>query len=84
MDSIDFEALVRARATLREEAERRYDGADQRLVGARNDGIIYQQCQVAEQAIFQALNVLCAYGDDPGARRYVHATEWPSLARDAP
>lgn len=79
---IDYEALVRARITLQVEAQRRYYERPEDPLAAMYNGVIYQQLQVAQDAIFQALNVLANYGKDPEAKRLVRVTEWPPPAED--
>ena len=76
-EPIDYEALVRARVTLKAESERRYYEQASDPLAAMYNGVVYQQLQVAEYAIFQALNVLSNFGKDPEARRLAHVTEWP-------
>lgn len=79
--TIDYEALVRARITLEAESQRIYSGVAT-SDNAKYDGIIYQQLQVAENAVFQALNVLSAYGGDLEAGRLVHVRQWPPPAEE--
>lgn len=79
--TIDYEALVRARITLKVEAERLYSGVST-SDNAKYDGIIYQQLQVAEDAVFQALNILSSYGGDPEAERLMFVKQWPPPAEE--
>lgn len=80
--TIDYEALVRARITLQVEAQRRYTAQTNDPLGAMFDGIVYQQLQVAENAVFQALNILSAYGGDLEAERLMRVKQWPPPAEE--
>lgn len=73
---LDYRALVQARSALRDEAARRYTKDHEGASEALRDGIISEACRRAEDAVFNALNILACYGGAPEAERVVHMREW--------
>lgn len=81
---LDYEALVRARGTLRAAYVRLHNAPAEDTLTARCQGIAHGAFVAAEQALFSALNNAASYLDDPEAQRVVHMTAWkPAELSDA-
>jgi hypothetical protein len=74
-EGLNYRALVEARGTLKARAAAAY-GQIRMPDEEGYAGIVYQACVAAEHAVFEALNVLSTFGDDPEALRVVHMREW--------
>lgn len=81
---LDYEALVKARETLRVAAGRLHCAPAESRAAARWHGVAYSVFTTAEDAIFTALNHAASYLNDREARRVVHMTAWePAELSDA-
>ena len=76
-EPIDYEALVKARATLYQTArDLAHYGASPGTYAGVDIGMTAAACEFAEEAIFGALKKLAIRTHDQEAKRVLHLKEW--------